>query len=99
MRKIIPLMNNWVFKKPNKQDEIVNLPHTWNNIDGQDGGNDYWRGTCVYKTNFPKPDYDDNTQEVWLEFDGVNSSANVIVNNKTRKNTNNKHRDQGYHDE
>ena len=83
MRKIIPLMNNWVFKKPNKQDEIVNLPHTWNNIDGQDGGNDYWRGTCVYKTNFPKPDYDDNTQEVWLEFDGVNSSANVIVNNKT----------------
>lgn len=20
------------------------LPHTWNNIDGQDGGNDYWRG-------------------------------------------------------
>lgn len=23
----------------------VNLPHTWNAIDGQDGGNDYYRGT------------------------------------------------------
>ena len=21
----------------------VALPHTWNNLDGQDGGNDYWR--------------------------------------------------------
>ena len=26
----------------------VTLPHTWNAIDGQDGGNDYYRGTCYY---------------------------------------------------
>ena len=23
----------------------VALPHTWNNLDGQDGGNDYFRGS------------------------------------------------------
>ena len=27
----------------------VNLPHTWNNLDGQDGGNDYFRGKCFYR--------------------------------------------------
>ena len=29
--------------------EAVNLPHTWNGTDGQDGGNDYYRGTCCYR--------------------------------------------------
>ena len=28
--------------------EPVNLPHSWNAIDGQDGGNDYYRGTAFY---------------------------------------------------
>lgn len=34
-------------------DEPVTLPHTWNAIDGQDGGNDYYRGTCCYTTVLP----------------------------------------------
>ncbi|MEI9960823.1 MAG: hypothetical protein WDM76_06725 [Limisphaerales bacterium] len=29
----------------------VNLPHTWNNLDGQDGGNDYHRGIGWYRTH------------------------------------------------
>lgn len=28
--------------------ETVSLPHTWNAVDGQDGGNDYYRGKCWY---------------------------------------------------
>jgi beta-galactosidase len=58
----------------------VSIPHTWNNIDGQDGGNDYKRGACRYETAFPMPAFDPETQEVWIEFDGVNSSAKVEVN-------------------
>ena len=42
----------------------MDLPHTWNNIDGQDGGNDYWRGICIYKTRFAAPAFDKNTQQV-----------------------------------
>ena len=58
----------------------MDLPHTWNNIDGQDGGNDYWRGTCIYKTRFAAPAFDKNTQQVWLQFEGVNASAKVTLN-------------------
>ena len=35
-----------------KRWDFVNLPHTWNAIDGQDGGNDYWRGTAYYAKAF-----------------------------------------------
>ena len=50
MRKIILLDKNWTFyKNPDStQGEEVSLPHTWNAVDGQDGGNDYYRGTCKY---------------------------------------------------
>ena len=32
----------------------VNLPHTWNAIDGQDGGNDYYRGNLFLCEVSPK---------------------------------------------
>ena len=43
MRKIILLDKNWTFyKNPDStQGEEVSLPHTWNAVYGQDGGNDY----------------------------------------------------------
>ena len=44
MRKIVRLMKNWQFIGPEGNTTAVDLPHTWNAIDGQDGGNDYWRG-------------------------------------------------------
>ena len=47
MSKTILLNQNWIFSKEG-HDEPVTLPHTWNAIDGQDGGNDYYRGTCCY---------------------------------------------------
>lgn len=59
--------------------EAVDLPHTWNGKDGQDGGNDYHRGTCYYAKKLSK---DDISAEklVYLEFQGANSSADVYVN-------------------
>ena len=55
MRDIVRLMKNWQFIGPEGNTTPVDLPHTWNAIDGQDGGNDYWRGTCVYRTSFAAP--------------------------------------------
>ena len=79
MRKSIKLMDGWKFSKPGQQELTVDLPHTWNNVDGQDGGNDYWRGTCVYRKTFPKPEFAGD-QRVYLEFRGVNASAKVELN-------------------
>ena len=80
MRSTTKLMKNWQFTGPDGKTAAVDLPHTWNNIDGQDGGNDYWRGTCIYKTQFTAPAFDKNTQQVWLQFEGVNASAKVTLN-------------------
>ena len=80
MRSTTKLMKNWQFTGPDGKTAAVDLPHTWNNIDGQDGGNDYWRGTCIYKTRFAAPAFDKNTQQVWLQFEGVNASAKVTLN-------------------
>ena len=59
--------------------EPVTLPHTWNNIDGQDGGNDYYRGKCWYTKEFELP-RQDKDREVWLEFGGANMVAEVYLN-------------------
>ena len=48
------LKDNWMFVKEaenaedaaSKEGTAISLPHTWNAVDGQDGGNDYYRGTC-----------------------------------------------------
>lgn len=80
MRSTTKLMKNWQFTGPDGKTTAVDLPHTWNNIDGQDGGNDYWRGTCIYKTQFTAPAFDKDTQQVWLQFEGVNASAKVTLN-------------------
>jgi len=74
------LMKNWQFTGPDGSTVQVDLPHTWNNLDGQDGGNDYWRGTCTYQTQFAAPDFDAATQQVWLQFEGVNATADVTLN-------------------
>ena len=61
--------------------EAVNLPHTWNGMDGQDGGNDYYRGTCCYVKHLERPG-DADEKEIYLEFEGANSSADVYVNGR-----------------
>ena len=83
MRSIAKLMQNWQFTGPDGSTAAVVLPHTWNAKDGQDGGNDYWRGTCTYSTAFAAPAFDAASQQVWLQFEGVNSSAKVLLNGRT----------------
>ena len=77
------LNEKWEFTGPGDRVQTVDLPHTWNAADGQDGGNDYWRGTCVYRKIFADPEFQPQTQRVYLEFQGVNASAKVILNGKT----------------
>ena len=79
MRKIELLNQDWTFVYHDGTRTPVNIPHTWNNLDGQDGGNDYWRGTCIYEKTFTAPALAEN-QRLYLEFNGVNASAKVILN-------------------
>ena len=82
MRKIIPIMKDWSFTYGKDQStHKIDLPHTWNNIDGQDGGNDYYRGTCYYTKEIAKPKFSDS-ELVYLQFHGVNASAKVYLNDK-----------------
>ena len=56
MRQIVNFNAKWAFTKQCTEAPAalpmdwnwVNLPHCWNAIDGQDGGGDYYRGTCYY---------------------------------------------------
>lgn len=80
LRRSISLNRGWVFTGPDGEKINIDLPHTWNAQDGQDGGNDYYRGSCLYQSSFVKPEYDEETQQVYLEFRGVNASADVELN-------------------
>lgn len=92
MRKVKNINNGWFFSKTAKSApatlpsdwESVNLPHTWNGDDGQDGGNDYYRGKCFYAKHLPKEDFPEG-EIFYLQFDGVNSSAEVFFNGKSLK--------------
>ncbi len=80
MREITKIMKGWEFTGPDGTTTTVDLPHTWNARDGQDGGNDYWRGTCIYRTRFAVPQFNTASHQVWIQFDGVNASAHVVLN-------------------
>ncbi len=96
MRKILNLNQGWSFIKDTadimatENAVAVNLPHTWNAVDGQDGGNDYFRGSCLYKKTVNKADLP-NADEYYLEIRGANSSADAYVNGKLLA-----HHDGGY---
>ena len=83
MRTVINLNENWLFTK-NTTDvsvaggEKINLPHTWNATDGQDGCNDYFRGSCVYAKTLKKADLP-VADCYFLEILGANSSAEVYL--------------------
>lgn len=80
MRKVDLWNDNWLFKKPGEDVCRITLPHTWNAADGQ-GRADYFRGTCVYEKRFSKPEIL-ASEQVYLEFRGVNSSAKVMLNDR-----------------
>ena len=82
MRKILKLNEGWQFIKdcadPLATDGAVavNLPHTWNNEDGYDGGT-YFRGSCVYTKIINKDELGEGLH--YLEIRGANSSADVYL--------------------
>ncbi len=87
MRNVINLNEGWQFYKDCADTakaegfETVNLPHTWNATDGQDGGNDYFRGTCLYKKTLKKAELPE-AEGYYLEIKGANSSADVYLDGK-----------------
>ena len=82
MRRIVKLMEDWQFTYQGRKKRLIDLPHTWNAVDGQDGNDDYFRGTCVYEKKIPMPEFSDE-ERVYLQFQGVNASAKVILNGIT----------------
>ena len=95
MRNIINLNQNWIFVQNTtdialRDGEQIHLPHTWNAADGYDGGNDYFRGSCLYVKTLAKADLP-AADLYYLEFRGANSSADVYVGGKKLA-----HHDGGY---
>ncbi len=98
MRNIVNFNAKWAFTK--QAHEVpsalptdwnwVNLPHSWNAIDGQDGDNDYFRGTAYYAKTLNKMDLPE-ADRYYLELQGANSSADVYLNGKKLA-----HHDGGY---
>ena len=88
MRKITTLNEGWRFLKnavsaqeaytAAARGETVTLPHTWNAVDGQDGGNDYHRGICWYVRELAK----DETagDRLFLELNGAAHTCEVYLN-------------------
>lgn len=78
MRAVLNLNKDWLFKKPSEDAVAVDLPHSWNAVDGQDGGADYFRGTCRYTKTLKKSELPESDC-YYLEIRGANSSADVFV--------------------
>jgi beta-galactosidase len=57
----------------------VDLPHTWNALDGQDGGNDYRRGPGWYRRHLAL-DASLKGRRLYLQFDGASLMADVYAN-------------------
>ncbi len=87
MRQIINFNAKWAFTKLadavpteiSSKWDFVNLPHSWNAIDGQDGDNDYYRGTAFYAKSFEKMDLPES-ERYYIEIQGANSSAELYLN-------------------
>ena len=57
----------------------IGLPHTRNNQDRQDGGNDYHRGVGWYRTHCPVPCHQSG-RVLYLKFDGASLASGLYVN-------------------
>ena len=78
MRNIIT-MTQARFAKQGEAAAVVALPHTWNALDGQDGGADYWRGIGTYEIDLPDPT---PGRKQYIELQGANHVATVYCNGR-----------------
>ena len=98
MRSIVNINRKWAFSKEatavpaevNSKWNFVNLPHSWNAIDGQDGGSDYYRGTAWYVRELDKEELPE-AERYYIEINGANSSADLYVSGEKMA-----HHDGGY---
>ena len=86
MRKIVSLNKDWYFQKYDTDignistdSTLINLPHTWNAKDGQDGGNDYYRGQGKYIRQLDLSAITCD-EKVFIEFNAVAQSSDVFLN-------------------
>jgi len=77
--RIKTLLTSALFAKEGEQFAPVALPHTWNALDGQDGGADYWRGIGTYKIDLPNPT---KGKKQYIEIQGANHVATVYCNGR-----------------
>ena len=75
----VKLMTQARFAKQGEALAAVALPHTWNAFDGQDGGNDYWRGIGTYEIDLPNPTAG---KKQYIEIQGANHVATVFCNGR-----------------
>ena len=73
------LLTTALFAKEGEMFAPVALPHTWNALDGQDGGADYWRGIGTYKIDLPNPT---KGKKQYIEIQGANHVATVYCNGR-----------------
>lgn len=90
MRNVISLNKNWAFIQENAglPGEMptdwhkVDLPHTWNAVDGHDGNGSYDRGTYWYAKTFETPKQPLGGGKVYVEILAAGQQATVYVNGK-----------------
>ena len=82
MREIISLNENWTlsFPKGDHATEQVNLPHTWNAVDGNDGNGSYLRTTGVYTRTFTQPKQPREGGRTYVEVLAAALNSTVKVN-------------------
>jgi beta-galactosidase len=80
IRKDIPSAQSTGFNDADWQ--TVTLPHTWNALDGQDGGDNYYRGACWYRLNLPI-DSTDTAKQLFLRFEAASLVADLYVNGQS----------------
>ena len=88
MRNIININENWKFIQEDvglptsypTDWQTVDVPHSWNAVDGCDGNGSYDRGNYWYAKTFETPVQPLAGGRVFVEFMGVNSEATVYVN-------------------
>lgn len=89
MRKTINVNQAWKFIRHDEVNameqayndenwEVVNVPHTWNAIDGANGF-DFYKGACWYRKEIAIPVTAED-HKVFIEFNGSNSITDVFVN-------------------
>ncbi|NOU69703.1 DUF4982 domain-containing protein [Paenibacillus sp. LMG 31461] len=89
MRQLINMNQSWSFSKQDiavtndviwdaSNWEPIDLPHTWNAIDGANGF-DFYKGACWYRKSFFVSTAAHGNR-VFIEFEGSNSITDVYVN-------------------